>query len=563
MGQNKNRYQAMEKWITLHGKTYSIKYIAKPEEYKDYLQTINRMLSSLTIEPAKVNPLRNPELNISVEPYDIAVNPVTGKLYVANPRFHTISVIDGSTDRPVGYVRVQNYPLAIAVDEEMNKVFVANSRSNTVSVIDGLVNKVTANISVGQKPVAIALDNDEMGLDSLMFVVNSDSNTVSVVDTTNNTLKDTIPVGKGPGPVAINPISNRLYVANADSNTVSVIDYVVTTGGDFNDTKIGDIPVGPYPTSIALDPNTNKLYVAISGSNALSVINGRTNSLEEKDIVVGARPSSILYYNGKLYVANFGSNSVSVIDTQRRTQVTVAVGGLPVSVTVNPLSGVIYVTNLGSKTVSEIKGTDVLAGINFNVNPPNSGRIECDKQKILDKVYTRYRSGEVINCKAYPNTNFVFESWTGDLPTILPASTDETISFNASKYGNGTANFQVVQVTQELQLPREYTEQLYSVISAMMIPIIVSVIGGWSIPAVAKWMNGKRQRGYLRRSMMTISAIHETKYQNRENYLQRFEDVRRKADDLLTDGKITEEHYGILNNKITEYEEDIDRLFHD
>lgn len=465
----------------------------------------------------------------------------------------------GLRTSPIRDVKVENFPLSVAVDEEMNTIFVANSRSNTVSVIDGTSNNLTSNIEVGRKPVAIALDNDEVGLDSLMFVVNSDSNTISVIDTTNNTLKDTIAVGNGPGPVAINSLINRLYVVNADSNTVSVIDYFVTKRGSFESTKMGeDIQVGIYPTSITLNPKTNKLYVANSDSNTVSVINGQTNSLEGKDIQVGARPYGILYYKDRLYVANFGSNTVSVVDPiQRKIINTIPVGGLPVGISFNPATGVIYVTNLGSKSVSEIRDMSVLAGINFNVNPSNSGQVKCGRNTISDSEYRRYPIDEDIRCKAYPGTSSLFESWTGDLPSLVTGSANDTIRFRPSKYANLTANF---QVQQELQLPKEYTEQLYSVMSALMIPIIVSVIGGWSIPAVARWVNGKRQRGYLRRSMMTITTIRETQYQNKENYMNRFEDVRRKADDLLTDGKITE-HYRILNNKISEYEKDINGLF--
>jgi YVTN family beta-propeller protein len=269
----------------------------------------------------------------------------------------------------------------------------------------------------------------------------------------------------------------------------------------------------------------------------------------------------MLYYKDRLYVANFGSNTVSVVDpNQRKVVNTIPVGGLPVGLSVNPLTGVIYVTNLGSKTVSEIRDVNLLAGVNINVSPTNSGHIECGKNKISDTRYTRYPVDEDIMCKAYAGTNSVFESWTSDLPFIESTGTDEVITFRPSKFANVTANFQVLQ---ELQLPKEYTEQLYSVMSTMTIPIIVSVIGGWSIPAVARWINGKRQRGYLRRSMTAITSIHETQYQNKENYINRFEDVRRKADALLTDGKITEEHYGILNSKISEYEDDINRLFHD
>ena len=205
---------------------------------------------------------------------------------------------------------------------------------------------------------------------------------------------------------------------NTDSNTVTIVDYFVTKGGVFESEKVGeDIRVGNYPTSISLNTGENKIYIANSDSNSVSVINGQTNRLEGKPIEVGARPYGMLYYKDRLYVANFGSDAVSVVDpNQRKVVNTIPVGGLPVGLSVNPLTGVIYVTNLGSKTVSEIRDMSLLAGVNFIVNPTNSGHIESGRNKISDTRYTRYPVDEDIMCKAYAGPNSVFGSWTSDLP---------------------------------------------------------------------------------------------------------------------------------------------------
>jgi hypothetical protein len=90
-----------------------------------------------------------------------------------------------------------------------------------------------------------------------------------------------------------------------------------------------------------------------------------------------------------------------------------------------------------------------------------------------------------------------------------------------------------------------------------MIPILISVIAGWFVPAIARWLNSYRQRGYLRRCIITITTIHDTSSRNEEEHLKRFEEARRRIDDLLTEGKISEQQYGILNDKISEYEDDI------
>jgi YVTN family beta-propeller protein len=547
-------YKAMQRWTAPGGKTYSIKYIAQSEDYDNYLPTIEQMIDSINIKTEKPVPIdkrKVPELAISVDPYDIAVDPITNKLYISNMRFHTVSVINGSTDKPIAEIKVQNFPVAIALDSEMNKVYVANSHSNTVSVIDGSTFEVISNVKVGKKPVDIEIDSTEEGVDSLAFVANSDSNTISVLEATNDTLIDNISVGSEPGSLAIDPVINRLYVANSDSNTISVIDYYIGKGGTFNNKKVvEDIKVGNYPSSIVLDPEANnKLYVANSDSNTVSIIDTSALELRPNDIQVGNNPYSIVAHKNKVYVSNYGSNTVSIIDSNNNSVLNeISVGSFPVILTANPITDLIYVTNLGSRSISEIYNDRLVSGITYNINPPNSGYLECNKKRIADDEYVRYHINEKVSCKASGGLNSVFESWDGDFTSTFNSTATDELAFNPFKYGKLNANFRVLQV---LELPQEFFGQLYS---GIMIPVITSVIGGLFIPSTIRWLNGKRQRGYLKRCMTTINKIYETPPQNSENYLERSEAMKRKTDELLTDGKISEEQYGILNDKISEYE---------
>jgi hypothetical protein len=62
----------------------------------------------------------------------------------------------------------------------------------------------------------------------------------------------------------------------------------------------------------------------------------------------------------------------------------IPVGHRPVDVIVNPTKNIIYVANAGSRTLHTINGTanQLTVGITYNVNPPNSGYINCAKPTI-------------------------------------------------------------------------------------------------------------------------------------------------------------------------------------
>jgi YVTN family beta-propeller protein len=101
-----------------------------------------------------------------------------------------------------------------------SRIYVANG-SHTVSVIEGITNKIIKNIPVGMYPSAIAVD----GIRDRLYVANGGSDTVSVIDTQNNTrIGKDIPVGKNPSAIAVDEGTNTTYVANSGDDTVSIID---------------------------------------------------------------------------------------------------------------------------------------------------------------------------------------------------------------------------------------------------------------------------------------------------------------------------------------------------
>ena len=151
-------------------------------------------------------------VDVGSGPSGIAVNPLTNTIYVANtaedsnntplPKGSTLSVIDGAackpTDKsgctPVGTVRVGADPANVAVDPATNSVYVANTYDNTnsatgtVSVVNGAncdasdpsgcASQTPPRVHVGADPVSTAFD----ATTDTVFVTNAKDKTVSIID---------------------------------------------------------------------------------------------------------------------------------------------------------------------------------------------------------------------------------------------------------------------------------------------------------------------------------------------------------------------------------------------
>src|SRR5215831_14061863 len=76
---------------------------------------------------------------VGTNPFEIAINPITNKIYVANLSSANVTVIDGATNATTT-VSAGSSPRAVAVNPVTNRIYVANESSNNVTVIDGASN---------------------------------------------------------------------------------------------------------------------------------------------------------------------------------------------------------------------------------------------------------------------------------------------------------------------------------------------------------------------------------------------------------------------------------------
>ena len=146
------KHKVMAIWAIQNDKVYFIKYEAEETNYTNHLDDIQTTINSfinnlLKKKESTINQYSNlPAIKVGRNPEDLAVNPKTNKIYVANSGSNSVSVIDGFTDRVERNIIVGSTPDGVAVNPKTNKIYVANSGSNSVSVINGTTNKIVAGI---------------------------------------------------------------------------------------------------------------------------------------------------------------------------------------------------------------------------------------------------------------------------------------------------------------------------------------------------------------------------------------------------------------------------------
>jgi YVTN family beta-propeller protein len=501
-------------------------------------------------------------IGVDSYPVGIAVNPTTGKIYVANEFSNTVSIIDEGTDKVQATIKVGSFPYGIDINPLNNRVYVANRGSNTVSVIDGSTNLKMADVNVGKSPIDVAVNPSS----SLVYVTNIESGTVSVIDGITNTVSSTIKVGRIPYAIAVNPATNLAYITDIGDGSISILDISKSNSSeDSNDAartleKINGIIA---PAGIAINTSTNKAYVTDYASNTVFVIDLKTNSVIDR-IKVGTNPVGISLnpISNKIYVANIGDNTVSVIDgfknkahvdnnsitvnpflkpsfnhndPSAKLHVNVKFPLVASFAAVNPATNMVYITNTASNAVSVIDGNKdaVLVKLNFNINPSNAGEIVCNGVRNLGTNSTLYTKGEILQCIANAHHGYGFDSWSGAINSL-----SNPLSVRVSQFGTTlSANF-------EPTLPPE----TYLLIG-------LAIVG--SIPVFIGWYHKDRQKRFLNIYLNKIESIYDTFFQdrnyNKQEYVTHLEQLRKEILRLFRRGKISDAHYTILDKKTTDY----------
>lgn len=298
----------------------------------------------------------------------------TGKVYVADERANTVTIIDAASFKKIGSIPVGQGPHNVQVSPDGKWVWVTNNgepgmaaekmptgkmshgehaamgAAGAVWAIDTASNKVVAKVPVGKHPAHVVVSGDG----STAYITNGTDNTVSVVDTATRRVSDVIAVGVSPHGLRISPDGKEAWVANLKAGTVSVIDTASRK-------QVAEIAVGKGPAQVGFTPDGRFGFVSLSQENQLAVIDPASRKVIRK-LAVGAVPIQLYATpdSALVLVANQGTSkkpgsTVSVIDlAAMKVAATIQTGAGAHGVVIDREGRHAFVTNTYANTVSVI-----------------------------------------------------------------------------------------------------------------------------------------------------------------------------------------------------------------
>lgn len=320
-------------------------------------------------EPAATIPLGTGPLQNGSAPLSAIISPDGATLYVVSPDgANSVAVINASTCNatitsgcaagPVASVATGNGPLDLAEDPASQTLYVANVADNTVSVINAGdcraqdtsgCGQVAPTVAVGNTPVALVVDPQAQTL----YVANVGDDTVSVIGTISCNAghpagclgpAPTQAVGGAPDAITTSDDGRTVYVANSGNglngpvlggNTVSLIDATACESGHPQGCTSAPAPFASVgdggddqPQALAFDRSTNSVFVADSADDSVSVIDPSGCSAwhgacprPAASVQSGANPVALAVIAGlhTVYVVDSADNAVAAIDDRACT----------------------------------------------------------------------------------------------------------------------------------------------------------------------------------------------------------------------------------------------------
>ena len=162
------------------------------------------------------------------------------KLYVANIRSGSVSVVDRASDT-VRTIPTGAGAEGIDVTPDGREVWVANRGANTISVIPVERDAVETSFeSGGTMPIRVKFTPD--GREA--WVTNAKSDAITIFETAGRRLLATLPAGKVPIGMQMSPDGRRVFIANTNDDKITVIDVARRQ-------VVGEIQPGSEPDGMA------------------------------------------------------------------------------------------------------------------------------------------------------------------------------------------------------------------------------------------------------------------------------------------------------------------------
>lgn len=194
------------------------------------------------------------EIPTDVDADAIALDPVTGHVFIIEGDPASISVIDPKTDTRIATIKAGD-KLEYGAADGRGSVYVAGNGSGDVLKIDARTNAVSARWPTAgcTSPHGLAVDSRANRV--FMGCVN---NVMMVVDTSSGRTVATLPIGGGSDAVAFDPVRKRVFSSNGRDGTITAYQQV-------SPDRYVALPVIQTVVSartMSVDPMTGQLFVA-------------------------------------------------------------------------------------------------------------------------------------------------------------------------------------------------------------------------------------------------------------------------------------------------------------
>jgi YVTN family beta-propeller protein len=356
--------------VTLDGKTYVANFasdnvaIIQSDRITKFLPTGKRP-SDLAIDPAskRIFVANQTDKTISIIANDavalttsIGEEPRTlwfqdNRLFVGLETKGTILVLDPATLQQQSAISIPNAfsVINLAGDATHHRLYAA--LFDKIGVIDSTTLRFVKSIEAKASYFTLLANPANDSVLTAMYDSTANAQFLTAFDPVSGATRGRVKIGGDPRDAVISSDGARIYVANSFSNTVSVIDAR-------NLTALAEIPVGLKPYALALDENARRLFVANYGNDNMHIIDTQTNQ------VVGAIPLAIrltaLAANettNRIYAASTTTDSVFVVENNRVLR-EVNAGRAPFDLARDTKSNRVLVANSSDNTLSIIDETN-------------------------------------------------------------------------------------------------------------------------------------------------------------------------------------------------------------
>ena len=323
-------------------------------------------------------------------PTALCYNAKLDKLFCSDTFDQKVYVIDCEADTALAPIPAPGYgSLALCFDTSGTKLYVANQKSNSLSIIDAVGDSLLKTLAIGSHPEALCCNTNR----NKVYCLNYSSRDVAIIDAGSDSVLAQPRVGINGDRLCYNPIDDKVYCGGVASYGLCVLSGSGDTVLGLNLTLAG-------AQSLLHTPTTDRVYCAKPAG--VFVLDGATDS------ILDTLPVDVVHYTlahqaspNRVWCAG---EEVVVLDGDQDTVVTsIPVGCRPASICYSPRSRKLYVGYQfghtgysGFVTVIDATGGAILRS--FRV--PHLGPELC-YNSAADKIYTRNNddSVNVISCK--------------------------------------------------------------------------------------------------------------------------------------------------------------------